>query len=199
LDLTPIFGPEVTTYIVIPLLIIIARIFDVSIGTLRLIFLSKGVRLAPLLGFVESLIWLLAIGQILSNMTNWVNYVAFAAGFALGNYFGLVIENRLALGKVILRIITTAEGTILLDALRETKYGITSMDAEGKFGDVKIIFMVLSRKDLDNVIPLVKQHNPKAFYSIEDLRYVHDSMISGPRSTSKMSNILAFKWLSKRK
>ena len=155
--------------------------------------------LAPLLGFFEILIWLLAIGQILSNLTNWVNYVAYALGFALGNYFGLVIENRLALGKVMLRIITKREADDLLDALRGSKIGITSVDAEGKFGDVKIIFMVLQRKDLEGVIDIIKRHNPKAFYSIEDVRYVNDRMIRGSHGQRRSNKLIHLKWLSKRK
>ena len=155
--------------------------------------------LAPLLGFFEILIWLLAIGQILSYLTNWVNYVAYALGFALGNYFGLVIENRLALGKVMLRIITKREADDLLDALRGSKFGITSVDAEGKFGDVKIIFMVLQRKDLEGVIDIIKRHNPKAFYSIEDVRYVNDRMIRGSHGQRRSNKLIHLKWLSKRK
>ncbi len=179
------FNPAITAYIVIPLLIVVARILDVSIGTIRLIFVARGMKfLAPLLGFFEVLIWLLAMGQILQNLTNWVNYAAYATGFALGNYIGMVIEDRLALGKVILRVITKSEADELLLSLKETQFGVTHVDAEGKYGPVHLMFMVLHRNDLPNVIALIKKHNPRAFYSIEDIRYVNEGIFPAPRKRS---------------
>lgn len=200
MDFSTIFGSSVTAYVVIPLLIIIARILDVSIGTMRVVFISKGMRrLAPILGFFEVLIWLAATGQILANLTNWVNYIAYGLGFSLGNYIGLVIESKLALGKVILRIITKREADDLLEALNATKHGVTSIDAEGKFGDVKIMFMVLARKELGIVIDMVKKYNPNAFYSIEDIRYVNDPVLTGARDKRKLKQLFNMKWLNIRK
>ncbi|MBM3316827.1 MAG: hypothetical protein FJY75_03145, partial [Candidatus Eisenbacteria bacterium] len=86
-------------YGVLPLAIVVARVIDVSLGTVRVILLNRGMRyLAPLLGFFEVLIWLLAIGQIMQNLSNWACYLAYATGFALGNFTGLWIEGRLAMG-----------------------------------------------------------------------------------------------------
>ena len=97
---------DLYTYLLLPLLIFCARIIDVSIGTLRIIFVSKGKRnIAPLLGFFEVLVWILAISEIMQNLNNWVCYVAYAAGFAAGNYVGMIIEEKLAIGILIIRII----------------------------------------------------------------------------------------------
>jgi len=83
----------------LPVLIFFARVLDVSIGTMRIVFLSRGMRLmAPVFGFFEVLIWLIAISRIMGNLTSWVNYVAYASGFAAGNYVGMYLENRLAMG-----------------------------------------------------------------------------------------------------
>ena len=83
------------TWILLPALIFLARILDQSIGTLRLIFLSKGMKyIAPFLGFFEVIIWLLAVGQIMQHLDNWLCYVAYGAGFAMGNFIGITLEER---------------------------------------------------------------------------------------------------------
>jgi len=109
--------------------------------------------------------------------------IGYAVGFALGNFVGMVIENRIALGNVVLRVITKSDADELISHLREdTKYGVTVSPAEGSSGPVSIIFMVLKRADLKRVISIVKKHNPHAFYSIEDVRYVSDGVFPAERS-----------------
>lgn len=183
-----IFGPTLTVWVVIPLLIFMARILDQSIGTIRLIVIGKGMRaLAAGLGFFEVLIWLLAISQILQNLTHWFYYIAYAGGFAMGNYVGMVIESKLALGSVILRIITHRDATALLEALKDSDYGVTIMDAQGRFGPVKVLLMLVSRQEIPRVIAMVNQHNPRAFYSIEDVRFVSEGSFAPRRHYSRWS------------
>lgn len=106
MDFTSIFNSDIWTWVIIPCFIFIARILDVTLGTVRIIFVSKHMKsLAPLLGFFEVLIWLLAIGQIMQNLTNPINYLAYAAGFAMGNFVGIQIESRLAMGVVLIRVL----------------------------------------------------------------------------------------------
>ncbi len=165
-------------FVIMPLLIFLARILDVSAGTIRVIFVARDQRiLAPLLGFFESLIWLVAASQILQNLSHPINYIAYAAGFAAGNWVGMIFEGKLAIGKVALRVITRTDASELVTSLRGKNYGVTSVDAEGRDGPVKIIFMLLSRHQLPGIIKIVKTHNPHAFYSIEDLRYVAHGVI----------------------
>lgn len=187
-------------WIVIPFLIFLARILDVSIGTLRVIFVAKGMKyLAPALGFVEVLIWLLAIGQILQNLTHWINYIAYAAGFGMGNYVGMLIEQRLALGTVIVRIITQTDATLLVMRLRGENYGVTSIDAVGRDGPVKLLFMVVKRQELQQVVDLVHQHNPRAFYSVEDVRSVKEGIFPIRRRNLSMRDLSLSKMLRKAK
>lgn len=154
-----------------------------SIGTLRVIFVAKGMRiLAPLLGFFEVLIWLLAIGEILKNLTNWQNYIAYALGFATGNYIGMLIESKLALGTVLVRIITQREAYELPDALRRKNFGVTSVDAEGRDGPVKVLFTIVSRNSIPEILGIVNKLNPRAFYSVEDIRSVREGVFP-PRKT----------------
>lgn len=119
-------------YIILPVLVFLARILDVSIGTLRIIFVSKGLKhFAAMLGFFESLIWLIAVTQVMQNLNSWQTYIAFALGFGAGNYVGVVLEERIALGNLLIRIITQKEADELVDVLRKAGYGVTSVDARG--------------------------------------------------------------------
>jgi len=164
------------TYVVIPLLIFLSRVIDVSLDTIRIVFISKGNKfLAPILGFFEVLIWLVAITRIMENLDNVIYYIAYAGGFAAGNYIGLIIEEKLALGLQMFRIITQKEGSALIHSLTEKGYGITSIDAEGKNGNVNVIFSVVKRSESKKVIEIINQHNPNAFYSIEDIRRVNEN------------------------
>jgi len=183
-----IIQSEAFTLYGIPLLICLARITDVTIGTLRIIFVSKGLRLwAPILGFFEVTIWLLAISKVMANLTNPINYIAYAVGFSLGNYIGMFIENRLAIGMVVVRIITKRDSQILVGALRALRYSVTVVEGEGNNGAVNIIFTVIKRSDIVRVRELIALHNPQAVYSIEDVRHASDP--SFPIEISRRSRI----------
>ena len=176
-------------WFLLPLLIALARVADVSIGTVRLIFLAKGFRgLAPLLGFFEVLIWLLAIGQIMQNLTNWICYFAYAGGFALGTWSGMLLEEKLAVGTVGIRIITRKDASELIAFLKSADYGVTSVDAEGAKGKVHIIYSVIHRGSLPKVVAQIKRFNPRAFYSIEDIRFVSNG-ISPVRKLRRRRNV----------
>ncbi len=168
-------------YLILPALIIIARVCDVTIGTMRIIVLSRGHRyLAPLLGFFEVLIWITVMAKIMQNMHNPICYVAYAGGFAIGNFVGIIVEERIAIGKVVIRIISTKDATELIKSLREAGYGVTSIPAHGSTGTVHLIFTVVKRGHLEKVEEMIREFNPKAFYSIEDVRYVSKGVF--PRS-----------------
>ena len=108
-------------YALLPLLIFVLRIFDVSLDTMRIIFMTRGYRnIAPIIGFFEILIWIVAITRIMQNLNNWVTYVAYAAGFATGNYVGMLLDEKLAIGHELIRVITRIESHDLADVLRQT-------------------------------------------------------------------------------
>jgi len=173
-----IIKPEIFTYIIIPVLIFCARVVDVSIGTLRIVYISKGNRLmAPFLGFIEVLIWLMAIGQIVKHMDNIVCYFAFAGGFATGNYVGMLIEHHLALGLEIIRVITRSNIENMSAELIDAGYGISIVDGWGKAGPIKIIFSIIKRRDLKKVISIINKHNAKAFYTVENVQMASSSVL----------------------
>lgn len=169
--------PGFLSILVIPLLVFVARILDVSIGTLRITFVSRGLKcLAAPLGFVEALIWVLAISQVMQHLNDWTTYFAFALGFGVGNYVGLLLEERIAVGNLIIRTITREEAPELATALWRAGFGVTSLDAHGETGPVKIIFTVAKRRNLKKVIGLIKQYNPNAIYTIEDVRFFNGTL-----------------------
>lgn len=168
---------DVFRWIVLPVLIFLARVIDVSIGTIRIVFVSKGKKtLAPLLGFVEVIIWLLAISQIIRNLDNIICYIAYGGGFAVGTFVGLLVEEKLAFGMVLIRVITRVGAGDLIASLRVQDYGVTSMLAEGPEGKVNIIYSVIRREDLKEVVEIIQRFNPKAFYSIEDVKFVSEGI-----------------------
>lgn len=166
--------PQVVNYLVIPLLIFLCRICDVSIGTIRIISVSRGMKLmAAVLGFFEVVIWLFAIGQIMKNLTNGYNYLAFATGYAAGNYMGILIEEKISMGVSIMRIITRQEAGPLADALRNAGFGVTRLSGSGAHGPVNLIFTVIKRKDFKKVSDIVKRLHPNAFYTVEEVKSIH--------------------------
>ncbi len=149
------------SWVVLPVLIFLARITDVSVGTVRLILVSRGFKyLAPIAGFFEVLIWILVIGQIMQNLTNPVCYIAYAGGFATGNFVGLLIAEKLSLGMVLIRVITPKPAHDLLEQLRDRQYGVTAMDGQGANGPVQIVFTIVPRREVGAIIELVKTFNP---------------------------------------
>lgn len=185
---------NVFTWVILPALIFIARVVDVSMGTMRVIYVSRGMKLmAALLGFFEVLIWLVAIGQIMQNLNNVFCYLAYGGGFATGNIVGVLIEEKLSIGTVVLRVITKKEASELTSFLRSRNYGVTTVDAEGGHGPVKVLFIILRRHDLQDVICMVKRFNPNAFYTVEDLRLVSRDIASHKVPLIDLNNFKIFR------
>jgi uncharacterized protein YebE (UPF0316 family) len=176
-------GSQVFHIVLLGALIFMARICDVSLGTMRITFISRGHKsLAPIVGFFEVLIWLVALRQIMANLTNVFYYVSYAGGFATGTFVGLWIEERMAIGNRIIRVITRQDATELIASLREADYGVTSIDASGVDGHVHLLFSIIKRQDLPRFIERVEKFNPRAFYSIEDVRFVSEGVFPARES-----------------
>ena len=160
-------------WVVLPLIIYCSRASDVTLATLRNLFISKGIKkIVPILGFFEVLIWLIAVTQIVKNLNNVLCYISFAAGYSTGIFIGITIESKLALGKQVIRIITNQVTTSLTAALQELRIGVTTLEGRGSKGPVQIIFTTVARKDVPVVDKLIQEHTPNAFYTIEDARGV---------------------------
>lgn len=178
------FDSSVFTYLVLPFLIFLSRICDVTIGTIRIVMVSKGEKvMAPILGFFEVFIWLIAISRIFENLDNWVCYVSYAAGFATGNYIGLIVEEKLAVGIVRIQMIIKDNSPQLIAKLKESGYGVTLLEAKGANENVCIIHTVLKRTDVPAVEEIIRSVNPDAFYSIEDIKSVNKGVFPIKRAS----------------
>jgi len=173
-----LISPELYAWVILPLLIFLARVCDVTMETIRIVFISRDIRaLAAVIAFFEIVIWLLAVEVVMNDLSNIANFLAFALGFATGTYVGLVVEEKLSLGMVILRIVTTDEShDAIAQYLRSENHGVTSIDARGSRGSVTMILSLVNRLDLARITGSIERINPRAFFSVEDVRYVNEGV-----------------------
>ena len=155
----------------LPFLIFLAELAVVTLGTIRIIFVARSMKfLAPLLGFFEVMMWLFAISQIMQNLNDASCYLAFAGGFAAGNFLGILIEKMLAIGTLVVHIITKKDACDLIASLKSAGYGVTCLEGQGATGAVQVVFTIIKRKELDNVTALIESFDANAFYSVDDLQ-----------------------------
>lgn len=155
----------------LPFIIFFGRIIDVTLGTLRIIFVSKGAKnIAPVIGFVEVFIWIVIISQILSRANDMVSYLSYAAGYATGNYVGILIENRIAYGILLCRIYTQKNGKELVQMLNKLNIGATMTHGTGSTNEVDIIETVVDRKEMKTLARLLTEFDNNIFYVVEDVR-----------------------------
>ena len=166
------------TWVGLPLIVFLARVMDVTLGTMRIIFLSRGRKIiAPLLGFVEVFIWITIVSQIVGNTNNnYIAYFAYSAGFAVGNYFGMVIEERLAIGTLVVRAFLSKDGATLVKNLHNRGYGVTYVDGHGANGPVQVIYTIVMRRELPDVVDIIQETHPKVFFTVEELRSVQQGV-----------------------
>ena len=188
--LTPLADFDWYVWVGLPLLIFLARVFDVTLGTLRIIFTSRGMRnLAPVLGFIETFVWIVAVSSLVKHAQNVAAYVGYAGGFAIGTFVGMFLENKLAMGTVTVRAIIKRDPKELIEALYKAGFGVTAVEGQGASGIVKIIYTTIKRHDLPVVIEVFHQMLPGAFLSVEEVRSTEQGVIPAPKSnfTRKLS------------
>jgi uncharacterized protein YebE (UPF0316 family) len=170
----------------LPIIIFFGRIIDVTLGTLRIIFVSKGEKYkAPLIGFFEVLIWIVVISEIFSRANDMVAYISYAAGYASGNFVGIIIEQRIAFGIILCRIYTRKNGKDLVSIFNANNFGATLLEATGSVEKIQIIETVIERKEMKKVEKLVIEFDPDVFYVVEDVRVKQRGIF--PKTRSLMS------------
>jgi uncharacterized protein YebE (UPF0316 family) len=174
LDLTG-FSP----FLLVPL-IVIARVGDVTLGTLRTIVLFRGYRiLAAAFGFFEVLIWLVAAGQVFGNLDRWYLAVAYAAGFSLGNVVGSWLESKIAVGYQLLRVVSENRRTELARALREAGYRdiihLAGFDADED--PVEVLLVVERRRRMPRLLHRIHQIDPQALWTVSDVQRQPDATL----------------------
>jgi len=169
----------------VPVLVFFARILDVSIGTIRIIVVIRGQKfIAALLGFFEVTIWLMAVSTVITNIREslWT-VVAYSAGFACGNLVGMFIEEKLALGNQMIRIVNTDPTRDVAVYMRENGFVVTRVEASGVQGTSELSFLVVPRRLTSKTLSLIREFCPAAFVTGEDVRSTSGSTIfEGPPS-----------------
>ena len=144
------------------------RLLDVGMATVRIVLLGRGRRgPAAALGFVEALIWVIAITRVLDGLDDPTRMVAFALGFAAGTYLGSVVEEWLALGQALIRVVTPTQTDQVAPLLRLQGYGATVLNGDGLSGEVRVTFCVVPRKKVWSVTRLIHETNPEAYVTVD--------------------------------
>ncbi|TAH69175.1 MAG: DUF2179 domain-containing protein [Anaerolineaceae bacterium] len=158
------------------IIIFLAKTVEVSISTIRLVYVNKGERVkGAVLGFAEILIWILVVSSVLHNIADDpLKIIAYAAGFSLGNYLGVSIESKIAVGLASIQVVVNEkEGDALAGILRDHEFGVTIIEGKGKDDSVKnLLFVQLKRKKIQAAIKLIKETDPNAYISVNDVKSI---------------------------
>ena len=156
--------------------IFLARVFDVSLGTFRTIIAFRGYRwLALVIGFVESVVWVLAISQVITNLGHWSLVVAYAGGFAAGNWVGISLERRVAIGNELVRAISQTEPGVLAKRLRGEGFDVINLAADsGRDAHSEVVLVVEKRRHIPRLIQVIREVDPQAVLTITDVKSVDD-------------------------
>jgi uncharacterized protein YebE (UPF0316 family) len=166
-----------STGIITCILIVAARIVDVSLGTLRMTWVIQGRRgVAWIIGFIEILIWVLVVSQVIQNLHQPAYAISYAFGFATGNFVGMTLEKWMAFGDQVVRVFTR-EGTKMAAKLRAEGLRVTSFQGEGRDGPIQMLFIEAPRKGTPYITKLAQETDPKCFYIIDDIRTVSQAQM----------------------
>lgn len=165
------------------LLIFGLRLIDVAMAIMRMILAVRGHRgLAAVIGFIEVIIWLFAAGYALKHLDSWLHIIGYAGGFSAGTYVGVWLEGRFALGLNVVRAIIPHKpdrdrGSQTARLLRDKGYVVTEVLGQGRESAVDILLFVVRRKEVPQILALLRQTAPDVFVSIEDVRSVQGGML----------------------
>ncbi|MFG0261853.1 MAG: DUF2179 domain-containing protein [Novipirellula sp. JB048] len=149
--------------------IFVLRLTDVSLGSLRISMTFRGRRsLAAFFGFFEALTWLAAASIVLGKLEGPIQYLAYAGGFAAGTVLGSTIERWLAIGNTLVRIVTPITAVNVANQLRAQGYYVTTLNAEGRDGDVRVSLTVVPRRVARKLLKQIHQISPESFVTFEE-------------------------------
>lgn len=164
------------------LLIAVLRVADVSMAMMRMILAVRGHRIiASLLGFVEVLIWLVAVGMALEHLNSVLHVLGYAGGFALGTYAGIWLEEYVALGTSVVHAVVSRStpgsneeqgGGVAARQLRDDGFAVTELEGRGRESSVDILNVIVPRRRVSQVVDIIRRSDPGAFVSIEEVRSV---------------------------
>jgi uncharacterized protein YebE (UPF0316 family) len=162
--------------LLIPLIILVARIIETTLETVRTVYITRGhTYLASGIGVGKVAIWLLSTGLVLTNLTNIAGIIAYIAGYGIGTIFGMEVEDRISLGNVVVRIISPRDPEPLIEHVCRLGYGITRLAGSGRAAtQVSVLLMVVPRKELAPLLSVLQKDYPDLLFTVEDIRILHD-------------------------
>ena len=171
-------------WVIMPILIFLARITDVRLGTIRVISIARGKKyLAPIIGFFEVTIWLVAIRQIMTSTSdNPIWLIAYAAGFAAGTFLGITLSEKLSITDLLVKVITKKSAKPLIKALKAKGYGVTDVETSSKKKTSHVILTIIRSADLNEITHIIKKHNPNAFFTVSDVKQVSKKVHSNHKN-----------------
>ena len=153
------------------LLIFVARVTDVTLGTLRMLMLVKGRRLpSAVIGFFEVIVYIIALSRVVNQLDRWEYLLVYALGFAFGNILGIQLEEKMALGYVGVEVVVGAKSDDLISLLRDNGFGVTLTKGWGKDGPKDILTVIMGRRQLPRLMELVNDHDSHSFTIVMDAR-----------------------------
>ncbi|MDA0329406.1 MAG: DUF2179 domain-containing protein [Gemmatimonadetes bacterium] len=156
-----------------PLLVFVLRATDVTMATMRMLLIVRNHRIiAPIIGFFEILVWVAAIGIVVQHLNSPLHIIGYAAGFACGNYLGLLLEERLALGLATIRTVVRSGGPELAAELRDGGFGVTEMAGQGREGTVEVLYSVIPRRNVDRCLAIIDRGAPDSFVVVDEPRLI---------------------------
>mgnify|MGYP002622743902 CR=1 FL=1 len=168
--------------LLVALTILVLRILNYSISTVRMVAIARNLRLiAAVLAAVEALIFAVVIAQIVTNLTDIPNLIAYCLGASVGSWLGMVLEGRLITSYMIMNVITPVRGHDIAIALREAGFGVTEMRGEGRDGVVTTLRSTLNKRDVPRANQLVRNISPDAFITTEEARAIHRGWLRTPQ------------------
>ena len=158
---------------VFALIIFLVRVVNMAVDTVRMLTMMRGMRTVTfILGAVQTALFVIALGSVISDLNNPLNILSYSLGFATGNVIGMMIEKRLAFGYINMTIMSLQCGQKLAERLRADGHAVTEIPARGKDGNVVVLECSVQRKFASDVQQLVLKIDPGAFITTRDIQRV---------------------------
>jgi uncharacterized protein YebE (UPF0316 family) len=172
--------------ILLAVVILVLRIINSALGTVRVIVTVHQQRwLSSILAFIEALVFAIVIANVVNDLSNFLNLIAYCGGFSIGNYLGMVLETRFITSYMTATVIVHDKGREIASALRERGYGVTETTGEGRDGTVIMLHSVILQRDVPDMLKVVREVYPQAFVSVEQARTIHRGWIRAARGNHR--------------
>ncbi len=182
--------PFIDNPVLLVFAVFLARVLDVSLGTLRTIFVFRGHKyIAALFGFVEILIWIVAVSQVIQNLDSWYLAVAYAGGFAVGNIVGVSLEHKLAIGSELVRAVSLDKSVELARRLRTEGYDVIELEGMNNEKPVGVLLVVEKRRRVPSLLKMIDQTDPDAYYTITDVKHTMKQYRNARKEPGLVSNV----------